>query len=109
MTIFDLKEGMEFKDGATCIKKIKFYVQYNKDNIKGKLFYPDIKEITKELALKINKYNNLNIHELETTEIDINDLKNGYQISYNIYFTSYKNSDAISTCDLVFKFLRDWT
>lgn len=109
MTIFDLKEGMEFKEGNTCITKIRFYLNYNKANLKGGLFYPDVKEISEDLAKQINSYNNLTITELETTEIDVNDLKNGYKISYSIYFKSYKGSDGISVCNSVFEFLRDWT
>lgn len=109
MTIWDLKEGQTFKNGETCIKKIKFYINYNKDNIKGKLFYPDMKEIPRELAEQLNNYNNTTIEKFKTVEIDVNELKNGYQIEYDIYFTSVKNSAGISICNSVRKFILGWT
>ena len=33
MNIFDLKEGMEFKDGKTKIQKIQHYVRYGRFEI----------------------------------------------------------------------------
>ena len=99
MNIFDLKEGMEFKDGEVKIQKIQHYVRYGRF---------EIKEISEKLAKEISTKNLSNILDVKTDEIDINLLKDNYKLEYSIYFSSVKNSMGTSVCNDINLFQKCW-
>lgn len=99
MNIFDLKEGMEFKDGETKIQKIQHYVRYGRF---------EIKEISEKLAKEISTKNLSNILDVKTDEIDINLLKDNYKLEYSIYFTNVKDSMGTLVCNDINLFQKCW-
>lgn len=99
MNIFDLKEGMEFKDGEVKIQKIQHYVRYDRF---------EIKEISGKLAKEISTRNLSNILDVKTDEIDINLLKDNYKLEYSIYFTNVKDSNRVAICNDINLFEKSW-
>ena len=99
MNIFDLEEGMEFKDGEVKLQKIQHYVRYGRF---------EMKEISEKLAKEISTKNLSNILDVKTDEIDINLLKDNYKLEYSIYFTNVKDSSRVAICNDVNLFEKGW-
>ena len=99
MNIFDLKEGMEFKDGEVKVQKIQYYVRYSRF---------EMKKISEKLAKEISTRNLSNILDIKTDEIDINLLKYDYKLEYSISFSSVKNSMGTLVCNDINLFQKCW-